>query len=483
MAEPDWNPCLNAEQNFFAATALCGCNCPSASARLQTRSASMRLGAIGHHAFNFLNQQSYRSLVTSTEFHSSRSPLNGAGNWHGSEQVTAVYDQWGNITYSGQRTRSWSEQSVHFLWKGVLMVSGQYFESATIDPHGCLQGTWQFSGIQNGGTPYNDGGSIEGKQTVASRCADVYDCPAGVGCGFPTVNITATQWTENWACSNSPNARPGSYTHEQTLSQEVTAQDILGTIAATLPAITSLPWEAHVLGVIRRVGYSNTCEGALGDTLADLQNELAALRQSASDASRQADSYQQQLSDAQKALDDYASEWQADHAAWRSEKVARCRNQGGMNDTLFAELEGRVFARAGRTQQLTSAVCNLKATVADAEAVKAVADYFVTLKQNAINSASQRWQPMLEAGGIYSFEGVSDQMPLWIDQGHAQARVKLVLDYPAQGLGETFRCTCGSHSFDLTVPAGECIAYGEPFTLTLNMSQAVTIKNITTHHE
>ena len=61
--------------------------------------------------------------------------------------------------------------------------------------------------------------------------------------------------------------------------------------------------------------------------------------------------------------------------------------------------------------------------------------------------------------------------------------MKLELDYPAQGLGESFRCTCGSHSFDITVPAGECIAYGEPFTLTLNMSQAVTIKNITTHHE
>ncbi len=478
MAPPDWNPCLSAAQSFFAATTLCGCNCPSASARLQTRSASMRLGAIGHHAFNFLNQQSYRSLVTSTEFHSSRSPLNGAGNWHGSEQLTSVYDQWGNITYSGQRTRSWSEQSFHFLWKGVVIKSGQYYESATIDEHGCLQGTWQFNGIRLNDAPYSDGGSIEGKQPVASRC-DAYDCPAGIGCGFPTVNITATQWTENWSCSNSPNARPGSYSHSRALSEEVTATDIIATINAALPAITSLPWEAHVLGVIRRVGYSNTCEGALGDTLADLQNELAALRQSASDASRQADSYKQQLSDAQQALSDYMGEWQEDHTAWQSEKVARCRNQGGMNDTLFAELEDRVFARAGRTQQLTSAVCNLKAALADAEAVKAVADYFVMLKQNAINAASQRWQPMLEAGGIYSFEGVSDQMPYWIDRGHAQARVKLELNHPAQGIGEIFRCTCGGQLFDITVPDGECIAYGPPFTFTSDTPYGVEIENIT----
>ena len=455
----------------------CGCNC-SASARLQTRSASMRLGPLGHRAFNFLNDKAYRRLVSSTQFDSSRSPLNGAGNWFGSEQVTAVYDQWGNITYSGQRTRSWSEQSVHFLWKGVLMVSGQYSESATIDEHGCLQGTWQFNGIRQNGIPYNDGGSIEGKQTVASRC-DAYDCPAGIGCGFPTINITATQWTENWTCSNSPNARPGSYTHSRTLSEEVTTNDIIATIDAALPAITSVPWGGDVLGVIRRIGYTTNCEGTLGDTLTDLQNELAALQQAASDASNYVADYQQQLSDAQNALGDYAGEWQADHQAWQAEKVARCLGEGTMDGSAFTELEGRVFARACQIGQLNATVCGLKAALADAEAVQSVAYHFVTLKQDAIANVNQRWQPMPEAGGIYSFEGVSDQMPYWIDKGHAQARVKVELNHPAQGSGETYRCTCGTDSFNITVPTGECIAYGPPFTFTLDTPYGVEIENIT----
>lgn len=455
----------------------CGCNC-SASAGLQLRSASMRLGPLGHWSFNFLNDKAYRRLVSSTQFDSSRSPLNGAGNWHGSEQVTAVYDQWGNITYSGNRTRSWSEQSVHFVWKGVVMQSGQYSESATIDEHGCLQGTWQFNGIRLNGTPYSDGGSITGKQTVASRC-DAYDCPAGIGCGFPTINITATQWTENWSCSNSPNARPGSYTHSRTLSEEVTANDIIATIDAALPAITSVPWGGDVLGVIRRIGYTNTCEGTLGDTLTDLQNELAALQQSASDASTYVADYQQQLSDAQTTLDDYAGEWQADHQAWKTEKVARCLGEGTMDGTAFAELEGRVFARAWQTGLFNSDVCGLKAALADAEAVQSVANHFVTRKQDAIANVNQRWQPMPEAGGIYSFEGVSDQMPYWIDKGHAQARVKVELNHPAQGSGETYRCTCGTDSFNITVPTGECIAYGPPFTFTLDTPYGVEIENIT----
>lgn len=474
MSAPNWNPCLSADQSFFAAPIHCGCNC-SASARLQLRSASMRLGPLGRSAFNFLNDQAYRRLVSSTQFDSDRSPFNGAGNWHGSEQVTAWYDQWGNITYSGQRSRNWRSDSTHFtLGNSPVIARGSYSQTATIDEHGCLQGSWQFSGTTLKGTAYNAGSAVQGQQVVASRC-DAYDC---VGCGFPTINITATQWDENWACSNSPNARPGSYTHSRTLSEEITADDIIATIDATLPAIDSLPWEAHVLGVIRRIDYSNTCQGSIGDTMLDLQNELSALQQAASEASDQVTDYQQQLSEAQNALDEYSSEWQSDHLTWQTEKVARCHHEDTMEETAFAELEGRVFARAARTRQLISNVCGLKSMVADAEAVQAVADHFVTIKQNAITNVDQRWQPMLEAGSI-ALDGEFEQMPYWIDKGHAQARVKLELDHPAQGEGETYRCTCGTDSSDIMVPAGECIAYGEPFTFTLETPYGVKIENIT----
>ena len=479
MAEPNWNPCLNAAQNFFASNALCGCNC-TASAQLQTRSASMRLGAIGHHAFNFLNDQAYRSLVTSTQYNSSRSPMNGTGAWTGSEQVNALYDQWGNITYSGQRTRNWSDSSTHFTFgNSPVLVQGSYSENATIDEHGCLQGSWQFNGTTLGGLPYSTSGSVQGKVWATTRCDDgYYECGAGIGCNFPAINITATQWNETWQCSNSPNGRPGSYTHARTLSQEVTAQNILSTMAASLPDITSIPWEAHVLGVIRRIGYSNTCEGPLGETVAELQNELNALQQSASDAGTQVTDYQQQLSEAQNALNGYAGEWQADHLAWQTEKVARCRNEGTMDEVAFAELEERVFARASRTSQLISNVCGLKAALADAEAVKTVADYFVSRKNAAISAVNGRWQPMLEAGSV-AMDGIFDELPSWIDQGHAQARVKVELSHPAQGLGETFRCTCGGQSFDITVPAGECTAYGPPFTFTSDTPYGVEIENIT----
>ena len=479
MAEPNWNPCLNAPQAFFASNALCGCYC-NASARLQTRSASMRLGPIGHPAFNFLNDQAYRSMDTSTQYNSSRSPLNGVGAWTGSEQVNAMYDEWGNITYSGQRTRNWDDSSTHFTFgNSPVLVQGRYSETATIDEHGCLQGSWEFNGTTRRGLPYSNSGSVQGRVWAAARCDDgYYECGAGIGCNFPAINITATQWNETWQCSDSPNGRPGSYTHERTLSQEVTAQNILSTMAASLPDITSIPWEAHVLGVIRRIGYSNTCEGPLGETVAELQNELNALQQAASDAGTQVTDYQQQLSEAQNALNGYAGEWQADHLAWQTEKVARCRNEGTMDEEAFADLEGRVFARVSRTRQLISDVCGLKATLADAEAVKTVADYFVSKKMAAISAINQRWQCMLEAGSV-AMEGTFDQMPSWIDQGRAQARVKVELSYPAQGQGETFRCTCGGGSFDITVPAGECIAYGPPFTFTSDTPYGVEIENIT----
>jgi hypothetical protein len=483
MAEPNWNPCLNAAQSFFAATTLCGCYC-NASARLQIRSASMRLGPIGHHAFNFLNDGAYRNMVSSTQYNSSRSPMNGTGAWSGSEQVDAAYDEWGNLTYSGQRTRNWNDSSTHFTFgNSPVLVQGTYSETATINEHGCLQGSWQFNGTTLGGLPYSTSGTVQGRVWAASRCdagfyPDRYDCGSGIGCNFPVIILSATQWNETWQCSNSPNGRPGSYTHARTLSQEVTAQDIISTMTAALPDIASIPWEAHVLGVIRRIDYSNTCEGSLGETMTELQNELSALQQSASDANTQVTDYQQQLSEAQNALSGYSGEWQADHVAWQAEKVARCRHEGTMDEVAFSELEERVFARASRTRQLISDVCGLKATLADAEAVKTVADYFVSRKNAAISAVNQRWQLMLEAGSV-ALEGTFDQMPSWIDKGRAQARVKIELSHPAQGLGETFRCTCGGGSFDITVPAGECIAYGEPFTFTSDTPYGVELENIT----
>jgi hypothetical protein len=441
----------------------------------------MRLGPIGHAAFNFLNDLAYRSLVSSTQYQSSRSPLNGAGSWSGSEQVNALYDQWGNITWSGQRTRSWNDTQTHFTFgSSPVLKSGSYSESATIDEDGCLHGTWQFSGITLNDLPWSTSGMVEGRVWAAARCDDGnYECGAGIGCSFPAVNITATQWDESWHCSNSPNGRPGSYTHARTLSHEVTTQDVIGSIEEALPDVTSLPWGTHVEAVLRRIDYSNDCEGASGDTMATLQAELEALQQAAQSAAESLADYQQQLGDAQQALSDYLAEWQQDHLAWQAEKKARCDGEGQMNETTFAELEERVFAKAQTVTTYHATIGGWKAAVSDAEAVKSTADYFVTLKQNAIAAVNGRWQPMLEAGGAYGWEGEEDQMPLWIDKGHAQARVKIQLGYPAQGIGETFRCTCGSEEFEITVPAGEYIAFGPAFTYTPDTPTLVEIENIT----
>lgn len=479
MAAPNWNPCLSAAQQFFAPATFCGCNC-NASARLERRSAGGQLGPFGHAAFNFLNGETYRRLDSSTQYDSSKSPSpsNQTGSWSGTEQVSAVFDAWGNITYSGSRTRSWS-RSHSFVYNGITMSSGQYSESATIDQHGCLQGSWQFNGIRSSnGLPYSDSGSVTGKQTVAARCAEAYDCPAGIGCSFPTVNITATQWTETWSCSGSPNARPGSYSHSRTLSEPVTAQDLINTLTSALPVITSLPWEAHGAIVRRRIGYSNSCEGASGDTMTTLQWELDALQQSAGDAGSVVTNYQQQLSDTQQALNDYLAEWETDKLAWQAEKLARCQGPGGMNGTQFAELEERVGDHPFYLNFYHRNVSDSKVGLADAQAVKAAADYFVTLKQTAMSAVNNRWQPMLEAGGGWPEGEVIDD--LWVTVGRAQARVVVELEYPAKGAGETFRCVVAGQDFDITVAAGEYIAYGPPFSLTDWLSYVNSITN-TTH--
>jgi hypothetical protein len=480
MAAPQWNSCLSAAQRFFAPPAGCGCACVAA-ATLQTRSASMRLGPIGHAAFNFLNDLKYRSLVSSTQYNSSRSPLNGAGSWTGNEQIDALFDPWGNVSYSGQRTRNWNDTRTHFSFGGSpVLKSGTYSEFATVDEDGCLHGTWQFSGVTLDNLPWSTSGTVEGRVWAAGRCDDgYYECGAGIGCDFPAINLTATQWDESWQCANSPNGRPGSHTHARTLAQEVTTQDVIGSIEEALPDITSVPWGAHLEAVIRRIDHSSDCEGAQGDTMATLEAELAALQQAAQSATDSLDEYQQQLEDAQQALSDYLAQWQQDHLAWQAEKQARCVGEGEMSDNAFAELEERVFSKAQVVTTHHATVGGWQAAVSDAEAVKATADYFVTLKQNAIAAVNGRWQPTLEAGGAYGWEGQDNQMPLWIDKGHAQARVKIELGHPAQGTGEVFRCTCGSESFDITVPAGEYVAYGPAFTYTPDTPGSVELENIT----
>gem|GEM_PF-4297504 len=441
----------------------------------------MRLGPIGHAAFNFLNELKYRSLVSSTQYQSSRSPMNGAGSWTGNEQIDALFDPWGNLAYSGQRTRNWTDTQTHFSFgSSPVLKSGTYSESATVDEDGCLHGTWQFSGVTLNDLPWSTSGSVEGRVWAAARCDDgYYECGAGIGCNFPAINVGATQWNESWQCINSPNGRPGSYTHARTLSQEITTQDVISTIEEALPDITSVPWGAHVEAVIRRVDYSSDCEGALGDTMATLEAELGALQQAAQSTTESLDEYQKQLEDAQQALSDYLAQWQQDHLAWQAEKKARCDGEGNMSESAFAELEERIFGRAQALTMHHTTIGGWQAAVSDAEAVKAAADYFVTLKQNAISAVNGRWQPMLEAGGAYGWEGQDNQMPLWIDKGHAQARVKIELSYPAQGLGETFRCTCGSQSFDITVLAGEYVAHGPAFAYTPDTPGWVELENIT----
>lgn len=455
-----WNPCASAPRRWFAPPPLCGC-CGSPGWSIQTRSVFMRAYPVGWMDYLPYDDplRFFAVQTSSLVFHSNHGPYNGSGSWDATENFDGTFDEWGNITFDV----TWSEEWHDSFFSPPSDPRNHYVSSTTIDEDGCMSG------------------SESGYQAVASLRSR-YDCPTGAGCTYHGETRSKTNCDESDSCT--PTSGPGAiWTFERhlELTEERLPADSIATIDGLLPDVTTLPWGASQSGVVRRFKPESACAypGVWEDT-STLDDELAALEDYASAAAADVATAEAALSDAEDALSDYLAEWSTKHSAWQAEKAARCNGEGALTVEEWADLEGFVFGKLTSLNSLYSSVAGAAHVLDDAQAYQAVADFHVAQKEAQIASVvGGKWQGYLESGSGGGYDLTDEAAwPAWVDKGHAQARVRVHLDYPS--LGETFEVKIGSlHTFTVEIAAGEYLGFSDAYTYTEAAAAAeITITNI-----
>lgn len=468
----DWNPCASAPRTWFKQPRICGC-CSPPGWSIQTRSVFMRAYPRGWMDYLPYDDplRFFAVQTSSLVFHSNHGPYNGSGSWDAEENFDGTFDQWGNLNIDANWTEEWHDS----FFSPPSDPRNRYTSATTIDADGCMSGNE---------TGYKDVASLRAR----------YDCPTGAGCTYHAATTTKTNIDESDACT--PTSGPGAiWTFERhlELTEERLPADSIATIDSLLPDVTTLPWGASQSGVVRRFKPESACAypGVWEDTSA-LDDELAALADYASSAAADVATAESALADAEDALSDYLTEWSTKHSAWQAEKTARCNGAGELTEEEWADLEGFVFSLKASKESYTSTVAGAKLALDDAQAYQAVAYFHVAQKEEQIASVvAGKWQGYLESGYGGGYDLTDETAwPAWVDKGHAQARVRVQINYPARGpvvsgspTGEDFEVKIGSlHTFTVHLAPGEYFGYTEAYTYTEAAAAAyITIRNVTAY--
>lgn len=457
----DWNPCASAPRLWFAPPPLCGCGCSfGVGYEVQTRSVFMR--AYPACWMDYLPDEGslrfFRTQSGSLAFDSNQGPYHGSGSWTAEESFNGTYDEWGNLSIDG----TWSEEWHDSFFSPPSDPRNHYVSSTTVDADGCL------SGSESG---YKDTPSLRTR----------YDCPTGAGCTYHGPTTSKTNIDESDSCTPTSGGGPTwNFERHLALTSEINSSDLIATIDSLLPALSSLPWGAGQSGVVRRFKPESDCAypGAWEDPSV-LGDELAALEAAASSAATELASYESALAAAESALSDYLGEWATKHEQWRTESVSRCNGEGTLSEEDWAELKSFLYGRISAQESFQHDIATAKLNVDDATTYKAVCDFHVAQKIAQQGSYTPgKFAGYMEAGGGLE---VSDETawPAWVDKGHAQARVRINLDYPSPG--ETFEVKIGAlHTFTVAIVAGEYFGFSGAYTYDdAAQSAEITVTNIT----
>jgi len=462
----NWPPNLGTHE-WMAPADICSCECPMPTYGLEYRSISARLYQIGYSAFDFLNDNKYKTRVATTTYaNTSVGPFNGAGHWDASEEVSTQYDDKGNVVCTtGTVSRSWLDASHMTLGSSPVIRDVTYSESFSIDDDGCMSGSWTASGfVVSSSAPWSGGGTISGQFAywpTTSFCSSEYDCDAGPTWGYPTTTVTATLVTETW--SHGSNTFDKSDELSDAANPTYTLAEALGSIS-----ISDIPWGCDIEMILNRYDHSTDCLGVVGNTSTDYNNEISALDDLIDTAAASQTSIESDLTDAETALTDYLDAWALDHAAYQAEQEERAAGTPAMSDPDFADLVGLVFAKGTTLASLYSTISSIEDNLAQASNTVGALEFAKTKKTTVAYDGSYKLYP--ELGAPYPYEGTDySNLPSFVDGGHAQVRLRLTLSRPASTGGESFDCLIGGESATCAIAEGDYIGYTTPVNRTISL--------------
>jgi hypothetical protein len=420
----------------------------------------------------------YKKVVSDLESHwtekiASGAPVSAGGDVHST--FTQELDMLGNLSCSGSSTISGQNDTRDPGGPTYKLCATESFSGSwSVDTDACLTGSWTWTRAEvshvapcgvyygtNATGTYANALGLGQYITLYNTEASDECCPAAT-LGTPT--ITGTQYKVLGVGAPTHGTASLTYTDDYSLeSTDAELSSYVTTKLGTLPALSSIAWGVAETLYKGSLPKTTACGTAMSSniTTAGLADTVSAASTLVSTRSSELSAATADVAAATADLAAFESDFTATHTAWKAAMLAWCTSGGAEPDatTVLA------YHATKRTWQaaLAAAIHN----ELDATRRKAVADaiYAAAVAAQSAATAGNYKLLRLAYGADYEQEQTVVVASGTADLATVQFRYRIDIPYIAEE-DETWTLAVAAAGVTqtVTVPAGQCYAYGTMFT-------------------